>query len=185
MGNELPNDGVFKGNEDEAFFLRNKITELRKRIEELGGEKATSSTEDLNEEKVVLLGDNKQVEKKKASAAIKRFDGAFVYIVHSSHTIRLDCCNRAPWALFLVMLHVEVSSLARLRGTLKTEFAERPPPSSVSAIPEEATANVTLRSLRIFPRSKLSKKVLSVPPGASRKKGHLHQAQFVVMLWLS
>ncbi|GFY60458.1 uncharacterized protein TNIN_4031 [Trichonephila inaurata madagascariensis] len=72
MGNELPSDGVFKGNEDEAFCLRNKITELKKRIEELGGEKATSSTEDLNKEKVVLHGDNKQVEKKKASASLDK-----------------------------------------------------------------------------------------------------------------
>ncbi|GFU93606.1 hypothetical protein TNCV_3401781 [Trichonephila clavipes] len=69
-------------------------------------------------------------------------------IVHSSHTISLHCCNIAPRALFLLMLHVGVSSLARLKGNLKTECAIRPPLSYVAVIPQEATANATLRSVR-------------------------------------
>ncbi|GFU81986.1 hypothetical protein TNCV_516671 [Trichonephila clavipes] len=81
------------------------------------------------------------------------------------------------------MLHIGVSSLARLRGNLKTECAVHPPLSNVAAIPEEATANATLRSLRIFARSKLGKKVLPVPPGPSRKKGCLHQAQLVIFCY--
>ncbi|GFR13838.1 uncharacterized protein TNCT_223511 [Trichonephila clavata] len=72
MGNELPSDGVFKGNEDEAALLRNRMTELKKRIEELEGEKATSSTEELNKEKGVLHGDSKQIEKKKVSASLDK-----------------------------------------------------------------------------------------------------------------
>ncbi|GFY24706.1 uncharacterized protein TNCV_1017521 [Trichonephila clavipes] len=104
--------------------------------------------------------------RQRSSASMARFCD----IVHSSHTISLHCCNRAPRALLLLMLHVGVSSLARLRGNLKTECAVRPPLSNAAAIPEEATANATLRSLRIFARSKLSKKVLPVPPGTSRKK---------------
>ncbi|GFT77466.1 transposable element Tcb2 transposase [Trichonephila clavipes] len=50
------------------------------------------------------------------------------------------------------------------------EFAIRLLLSNSAAIPEEATANATLRSLRIFSRSKLNETVLPVPPGGSRKK---------------
>ncbi|GFT06696.1 hypothetical protein TNCV_1852241 [Trichonephila clavipes] len=58
------------------------------------------------------------------------------------------------------MLPVGVSSFARLRGNLSTDYAIRLPLSNVAEIPHEAIANATLRSLRTLP----------VPPWASRRK---------------
>ncbi|GFU47761.1 hypothetical protein TNCV_4465101 [Trichonephila clavipes] len=82
--------------------------------------------------------------------------------------------------MFLLMLHVGVPLLSRLRGNLKTDCAVHPPLSNMTTIPEEAPPDATLWSFQIFARSKLSEKVLPVPPGASRKKSRLHQAQLVI-----
>ncbi|GFR24554.1 hypothetical protein TNCT_318551 [Trichonephila clavata] len=60
-----------------------------------------------------------------------------------------------------------LSDLAKATGNLKAESAVRPPASRVAAMPEEATAMSF--SFLTKANSKLSRKLLPVPPGASKK----------------
>jgi len=63
------------------------------------------------------------------------------------------------------MLHKGTSVLFRSNGILKVLCKVRPPTNSVAAIPLEAVARASDRSL---PKIKFSRKVLPVPLGASR-----------------
>ncbi|GFW82549.1 hypothetical protein TNCV_1794421 [Trichonephila clavipes] len=54
-------------------------------------------------------------------------------------------------------------------GKLKAESAVRPPTSRVAAMPEEAIATAMSFSFLTKANSKWSRKVLPVPPGASKK----------------
>ncbi|GFR04227.1 hypothetical protein TNCT_317091 [Trichonephila clavata] len=62
-----------------------------------------------------------------------------------------------------------LSDLAKSSGNLKAECAVRPPASRAAAMPKEATAPVMSFSYLTKANSKLSRKVLPVPPGASKK----------------
>ena len=75
------------------------------------------------------------------------------------------------------MLHKGTSVLYRSNGILKVLCKVRPPTKRVAAIPLEAVASAILFSDQSFAKIRLSRNVLPVPPGASRKPYHLHFSQ--------
>ncbi|GFR07981.1 hypothetical protein TNCT_653801 [Trichonephila clavata] len=89
-------------------------------------------------------------------------------MIASSQTISLQVLRTCPCPVSLEILPVALSDLAKSSGNLKAEWAVRPPASRVAAMPEEATATAMAFSFLGKANSKFSRKVLPVPPGASK-----------------
>lgn len=70
--------------------------------------------------------------------------------------------------LLLLILHMDVSLLIKLRGNLNTGSVQCI--HHYAAMPEEATAMAMFQILLTWVRSTFSRKVFPVPPDASRKK---------------
>ena len=67
------------------------------------------------------------------------------------------------------MEHTDICSKEISNGNLKVERAFFPSLNKVTPIPEYATARVFLPDCRTFASIKLARKVLPLPPGASKK----------------
>ncbi|GFR31013.1 hypothetical protein TNCT_367421 [Trichonephila clavata] len=90
-------------------------------------------------------------------------------MVASSQTISLQVLRICPCPVPLEILQVALFDLAKSSGNLKAECAVQPPASRIAAMPEEATATAMSFYFLTKVNSKLSRKVLPVPPGASKK----------------
>ncbi|GFR31317.1 hypothetical protein TNCT_243131 [Trichonephila clavata] len=88
-------------------------------------------------------------------------------MIASSHTISLQVLRTCSCPVPLEILQVALSDLSKSSGNLKAECAVQPPASRVAAMPEDATAMSLF--LIIKANRTLSRKVLNVPPGASKK----------------
>ncbi|GFW09999.1 hypothetical protein TNCV_4207641 [Trichonephila clavipes] len=89
-------------------------------------------------------------------------------MVASFQTISLQVLRTCPCPVPLEILQVALSDLAKSSGNLKAECAVRPPASG-TAMTEKATPTAMSFSFLTTANSKLSIKVLPVPPDASKK----------------
>ena len=84
-----------------------------------------------------------------------------------------DCFKHALISSAKVELGIVVMSAGLLYmsdGNLNAECAVRPPSNKMAAMPDDAISNAVFCCDRIFARINDIKNVLSVPPGASKKK---------------
>ena len=86
----------------------------------------------------------------------------------SSTTIVLPSWITLQSAVPFLMLHMGMFIACKSSGTLNVLCKVRPPVNSVAAMPLDAVANAILPSDQSFARIRLIKKVLPVPPGASK-----------------
>ena len=88
----------------------------------------------------------------------------------SSTTVSLPSWITLQSAVPFLMLHTGISIACKSSGTLKVLCKVQPPVNNIAAIPLDAVANAILPSDRSLAKIKFIKKVLPVPPGASKNK---------------
>ena len=105
----------------------------------------------------------------KSLSVRSRASNASLFVMGApSTTVALPSSITLLSAVPFLILHMGTSIAYKSTGILKVLCNMQPPVNNVAAIPLDAVANAILLSEQSFARIRLIKKVLPVPPGASK-----------------